>query len=369
MAAPMESSLRSGTGQYGAASQQAARPAAQPPAPPPPDERTEVYRPPQQGLIAHNALPPEPPTRNVNAPAAQAPRAAPPVPPPPPPTVAARPAPMPPRPSGSVPALPPAAAPAAHMPPRPSGPVPAVAMPPRPSGPALQPAVPVSNRTMTQTGPVPAPMPAHVHAPVAAPPPAPRAPAPMAQAHMAQAPVAQAAVAQPAAKSSASKWLVIAITALLMVGGAGVVVTKMGSGSDIEVVNLEPGELLYVSGVQTDARNVRMDGSSTYVISTAMNGRLRRFGTTMRKDVIDVRTLPEAMPQPGSSGTVSIGGKTGCYVKVGSDMLSGSTPVKTKVPAGQELEVTVSCPGQPVWMQKVMAVPGQDLELLPTFGQ
>jgi hypothetical protein len=100
-----------------------------------------------------------------------------------------------------------------------------------------------------------------------------------------------------------------------------------------------------------------------------MNGRLRRFGTTMRKDTIDVRTLPEAMPQPGSNGTVSIGGKTGCYVKVGSEMLSGSTPVKANVPAGQELEVTVSCPGQPVWVQKVMAVPGQDLELTPTPSQ
>jgi hypothetical protein len=191
----------------------------------------------------------------------------------------------------------------------------------------------------------------------------------MAHAPVPQAPVAQAAMAQAAAKSSVGKWIVLSITMLLLLGGSGVVVAKMGSGSDIEVINLEPGEQLYVSGVQTDARNVRMDGSSTYVISTAMNGRLRRFGTTMRKDTIDVRTLPEAMPQPGSNGTVTIGGKTGCYVKVGSEMLSGSTPVKANVPAGQELELTVSCPGQPVWVQKVMAVPGQDLDLTPTPGQ
>ncbi len=324
----------SGTGQYGAVPQQAARPATQPPASPP-DESTEVYRPVQQGLIAHNALPPEPPTRNAHAPApaAQAPRSAPLV-PPPPPTVAARPS------LSRVPVPPPAPAPAAPMPPRPSGPV-------------LQPAVPVSNRTMTQTAPMPAPM------PMAAPPPPPRA----------QAPVAQAAVAQAAAKSSASKWIVLSITAFLVVGGAGVVVSKAGSGSGIEVLNLEPGEQLYVSGVQTDARNVHMDGSSTYVISTAMNGRLRRFGTTMRKDTIDVRTLPEAMPQPGSNGKVHIDGKPGCYVKVGSEMLSGSTPVEANVPAGQELEITVSCPGQPVWIQKVMAVPGQELKLTPTSGQ
>ncbi|HZI11264.1 MAG TPA: serine/threonine-protein kinase, partial [Myxococcus sp.] len=49
-----------GTGQYGAVSQQAARP-PQPPAPTQ-EERTEVYRPSQPGLIAPSALPPEPPS-------------------------------------------------------------------------------------------------------------------------------------------------------------------------------------------------------------------------------------------------------------------------------------------------------------------
>lgn len=184
---------------------------------------------------------------------------------------------------------------------------------------------------------------------------------------MAHAPVAQAAVAQAAAKSSASKWIVLGITAILLVGGTGVVVSKAGSGSGIEVINLEPGEQLYVSGVQTDPKNVRLEGSSTYVLSTALNGRLRRFGTTSPKDVIDVRTLPEAVPQEGSSGTVSIGGKAGCYVKVGTEMLAGSTPVqKAKIEAGRELDVTVTCPGQPLWVQRVLAVPGQDLVLTPT---
>ena len=376
---PPESSLRSGTGarpvsgggtgQYGAVSQQAARPAAPPPPPAPTqEERTEIYRPVQQGLIAPSALPPEPPTRNVQegAPARQAPppppRNSPPVPPPPPPTVAARPAPMPPRPSMPVPAVPgPAAAP---MPPRHSGPVPA-APAPRPSGPALQPSVPVSSRTMTHTGPVPAPLYGQAAAPPPPPVAPPRAPAPVAAAHAPDlAPVAPVAPRR-AARSSVSKWIMLGTTSLLMLGGAGVVVSKLGSGSDIEIINLEPGEQLYVSGIQADARTVKMDGSSTYVISTAMNGHLRRFGTTMRKDVIDMRTLPEAMPQQNSTGTVSIGGKPGCYVKVGSDMLSGSTPVKTNIPAGKELEITVSCPGQPVWIQRVLAVPGQDLELTP----
>lgn len=159
------------------------------------------------------------------------------------------------------------------------------------------------------------------------------------------------------------------ITGLLMVAGAGVVVSKVGSGSGAEVINLEAGEQLYVSGLQTDPKNVRLEGADMYVISTAMNGRLRRFGTTSHRDVIDARTLPEAMPQQGSTGTVRVGGKAGCYVKVGTEMLSGSTPVKANIEAGRELEITVTCPGQPLWVQRVLAVPGQDLELTPQPNQ
>jgi hypothetical protein len=375
MAAPADGSLRngtgarpaagSGTGQYGAVPQPPAPPPARPSAPPPPtqgipqEDRTEVYRSSQQGLIAPNAMPPEfSPTNPVVPPARPSLSGAPAV-PPPPPTVASRPA-----------AIPqPAGAQVAPMASRSSGPAPAVPAP-RPSGPALQPAVPVSARTMTQTAPASAPMPASVAAPApapkapvaAAPAPAPKAPAAAAPAPKAPA----AAPVPPAAKSSATRWIVMGLTGILLLAGVGVVVSK-GSGSGIEVLNLEAGEQLYVSGVQTDPKNVRLEGSSTYVLSTALNGRLRRFGTTSPKDVIDVRTLPEAVPQEGSSGTVSIGGKAGCYVKVGTEMLAGSTPVqKAKIEAGRELDVTVTCPGQPLWVQRVLAVPGQDLVLTPT---
>ncbi|HZI06235.1 MAG TPA: protein kinase, partial [Archangium sp.] len=182
-------SLGSGTGQYGGAGPSATRPPAPPPATPPApplatpleiplatqgaDERTEVYRPAQQGLIAPKALPPEPPTV-AQGPAARASLSGVPVVPPPHPTVPSRPAVMVP-----PPAVPPRASlsgtPA--VPPRASGPGPAV--PPRASmsgvpavtgsRPALQPSVPVSPRAATQ-----------VAAPVGASPRAPVAPAPQA---------------------------------------------------------------------------------------------------------------------------------------------------------------------------------------------
>ncbi|MFL5356337.1 protein kinase domain-containing protein [Archangium sp.] len=351
----------SSTGQFGAVPQPSAPPRA-PAAPPPPpartetDERTEVYRPPQQGLIAPNAMPPEPPT--VTNPGAQPASSRPaPVVPPPPPTVASRPtalsspgmpsvpapasAPMPGRPSF---ASAPAAAAPAPVPGRPSlSPTPAV--PPRASGPALQPNVPVSGRSATHVGPAPAPVGAAARAAAA----------------QAQAP------AKPAApRSSPLKWVVIGIVGLLIVGGAGVVVPKMLSGGGVEVVNREPGEQLYVAGLRMeDPSGFSLEGATQNVVSTAVNGQLRRFGIAVRKDVIDVRTLPEARPEPGSKGKLHVGGQPGCFVKVGAEMAPGATPVAMSIEAGREIEVLVTCPNQPVWTRWVMAVPGQDVEVLP----
>jgi hypothetical protein len=114
-----------------------------------------------------------------------------------------------------------------------------------------------------------------------------------------------------------------------------------------------------------DASTLNLEGASQHVISTAMNGSLRRFGIPVRQDVIDVHTLPEARPEPGSKGTLRIGGQTGCFVKVGTDMLPSATPVTAPIDAGKELEVIITCSNQPVWSRWVMAVPGQELEIAP----
>ncbi|MFY0521885.1 protein kinase domain-containing protein [Archangium gephyra] len=359
----------SGTGQFGGAAPSATRSPAPPPATPPAppletplevplatqgaDERTEVYRPAQQGLIAPKALSPEPPTVLQPPVPARASMSGVPVVPPPHPTVPSRPAAM-------VP--PPAVPPRASMsgvpavPPRPSGPAPAV--PPRTSmpsvsavtgsRPALQPSVPVSPRTATQVAPT--------AAPVGAPPRAPAAPAPQ----------AAMSAARPAPRPSALKWAVLGVAGLLVVGGAAVVVPPLLSAGGVEIVNREPGEQLYVAGLRVeDARGLNLEGASQFVVSTSMNGRLRRFGIPVSKDVIDVRALPEARPEPGSKGTLRVGGMPGCFVKLGPDMLPGATPVSAPIAAGMELQVTVTCPNQPVWSRWVMAVPGQELEVVP----
>ncbi len=375
MAAPptgSRPSLGSGTGQYGAvapsAPRQPAPPAATPPSPPletplevplatqGADERTEVYRPAQQGLIAPKALAAEPPTEVQPPVPARASLSGVPVVPPPHPTVPSRPAVMVP-----PPAVPPRASlsSAPAVPPRPSGPAPAVppraSMSPVPavtgSRPALQPSVPVSPRAATQVAPT--------AAPVGAPPAAPRAPA-------APAPQAAMSAARPAPRSSALKWAVLGVAGLLVVGGAAVVVPKLLSDGGVEIVNREPGEQLYVAGLRVeDAQGLNLEGASQLVISTSMNGRLRRFGIPVSKDVIDVRALPEARPEPGSKGTLRVGGTPGCFVKLGSDMLPGATPVSAPIAAGMEMQVTVTCPNQPVWSRWVMAVPGQELEVVP----
>lgn len=227
------------------------------------------------------------------------------------------------------------------------------AVPPRASGPgpALQPNVPVSGRTATQMAPAVSPAGAAARAPATAA--QPQAPA--------QAP------AKPAApRSSPLKWIVPVVVGLLLVAGAGVVVPRMLSGGGVEVVNREPGEQLYVAGLRVeDASGFSMEGATQGVVSTAVNGQLRRFGIAVGKDVIDVHTLPEARPEPGSKGKLHIGGQPGCFVKVGAEMAPGATPVSMAIEAGREIEVLVTCPNQPVWTRWVMAVPGQDVEVVP----
>jgi hypothetical protein len=144
------------------------------------------------------------------------------------------------------------------------------------------------------------------------------------------------------------------------------VVPKLLSSDGVEVVNREAGEQLYVSGLRVeDPRGIDLEDGLQRVISTAMNGQLRRFGMSVHQDVIDVRSLPEAKPEPGSKGTLRVGGPAGCYVKVGADMVIGQTPVMAPIDAGRELQVIVTCANQPVWSRWVMAVPGQEVEVIP----
>lgn len=173
--------------------------------------------------------------------------------------------------------------------------------------------------------------------------------------------------AQPEAaeQGSAKKWILVAVC-IAVLGVAAFVATRlMDSGGGIEVINLAPGEKLYIGGLQVDSRAPRVDKPGALLVSTALEGKLHRFGRTERRDRIDVRTIPEALPQPGSTGTLILAGNSkGCTLKIG-DTVQPDGSAKTPIEAGKELPVIVSCPGGDGVAVSVMAVPGQEVELDP----
>ncbi|MCP3137339.1 serine/threonine-protein kinase [Pyxidicoccus xibeiensis] len=158
------------------------------------------------------------------------------------------------------------------------------------------------------------------------------------------------------------KWVGLGGGALLVVGAVALVLLR-GSGSGF--VNVEEGEHVYVGGQRLEQGTATFDPSGApLVVSTAVGGKLRRFGTTQQREGIDVRTLADAAHQPGTRGLLSVrDAPPGCQVQVGGTTLQGVTPlVKAPIEAGRELEVLVRCPTgvSKLW---VMAVPGQEIEV------
>jgi serine/threonine protein kinase len=268
--------------------------------------------------------------------------------------------------SGTHPAAP---APAQPSPQRPSTAVPALAAPPphRPS--VAVPAVAVgASPTARQTAQLPSPAPVARAVVPAQPQPLSRTALPAVAPAPVPVPPPPAQREPEAAESASRKWIGIA-AALVVLAGLGFLGMRMFGGSTgLEVVNLSPGERLYIGGLRVDGKPL-VDTTGGLLVSTAVDGRLRRFGRTERRDRIDVRTIPEALPQPGSTGTLNVSGElTGCSVTVGGQRLEGSTPLKASIEAGRELQVEVSCPGGKTSVS-VMAVPGQEVELKPRRQQ
>ncbi|NVJ23188.1 serine/threonine protein kinase, partial [Myxococcus sp. AM011] len=226
---------------------------------------------------------------------------------------------------------------------------------PRPSQPGHT-AVPVPQRPSSTALPASAPRPA----------PAPR---PSSPGHQSPVPVARPvppapAQGEPTASESGKgtwKWAALGGGLLLVVAVVAVVMLR-GPGSVF--LNLEEGEHVYVGGVRLEPGSKSLPAPPTgpMLIATALNGRLRRFGTTQLREDIDVRTLADAMPQPGTRGLLSVtSGESGCQVQVDGAPLPNRTPVtKASIEAGRELEVVVSCPGA-ASKQWVLAVPGQEI--------
>ena len=321
MAAPMDTRVGARSvpgGMPAVASAAASRPPAPPAAPAEgEEERTEMYRPAQQGLIAPQAMPPPPP------PLAVAPHAR--------PTAPARPSLSH---GAGVPAVPPRASLSS-----------APAVPARASGSMAPPAQPAAAR-MAQVAQAPA---AHV--------PATRAPLTA---------VARPPAASAPGRGSALKWVGLGALGVLILAGAGLLVPRLVGGGGVEVINLEPGEQLFIAGLHVDdVGAMNLDDANQHIVSTAVKGKIHRFGIAVHKDVIDVHTLPEAQLDEGSKATLHVGGTKGCFVKLGNAMAPGSTPISASIEAGKVLEVSVACLNQQPWSRAVLAMPDQEVEVLP----
>ncbi|RKH11384.1 serine/threonine protein kinase, partial [Corallococcus sp. CA041A] len=154
----------------------------------------------------------------------------------------------------------------------------------------------------------------------------------------------------------------------LIVGGVGLVLAGLAlvfllPKGGVEVRNAQEGERVYVSGVLLDASQGLPEGNTGWLISTAVDGKLHRFGKVPRSEHIDLRTLADAPPQAEARGMLSITGAQGCRVALGSQVLDGQTPLSNQMPAGREFEVRVTCGGKPDVVRWVMAVPGQGVVL------
>ncbi|WP_205525833.1 serine/threonine-protein kinase [Pyxidicoccus trucidator] len=248
---------------------------------------------------------------------------------------------------------------------RPSQPHPAVHQPARPSG-AVQavaptahaPHAPHANGAAQQGRPPPPPQVKPVVSAAVAHPARQTAQVPVVAPRPPPPPVAEEAPA----KSGSWKWMVLGGGGLLVLAAVAIVLLREpGSG----FINVEQGEQVYVGGLRLEQGSAPLAASQgPLLIATAVNGQLRRFGTTQLREDIDVRTLADARHQPGTHGLLSVKGSApGCQVHVGGAVLPGVTPlVKSPIEAGRELEVLVSCPSgvSKLW---VMAVPGQEIEL------
>ncbi|MFB1485181.1 protein kinase [Corallococcus sp. RDP092CA] len=350
------------------------------------------------------AAPPEPADRGTEVVSVADPMRPPAVPPPVAPPVAA-PAPRPSRPAAAPPAspLPPPTAvrPAAAAnlptrvgppPQRPSVSVPSVApvtVAPQPPAPARQGGTHAQYAASPASQPVASP-PTGTHAaygaahppPVSAPPPPVAPPPPPVTAPVATparppvapvaappAPVHAVAPAAPAPAAGApGRGLTPGQRKGLIAGGVGLVVAGLAlvfllPGGGVEVRNAQEGERVYVSGVLLDPDTRLPEDPSGWLVSTAVDGKLHRFGKVPRSEHIDLRTLADAAPQADARGTLSVTGAQGCRVALGAQVLQGQTPLASPLPAGREFEVRVSCGGKPDVVRWVMAVPGQGVAL------
>ncbi|RKH37480.1 hypothetical protein D7V93_42030 [Corallococcus llansteffanensis] len=150
---------------------------------------------------------------------------------------------------------------------------------------------------------------------------------------------------------------------VVLVGAVVAAVFMPGGG--VEIVNAQDGERVYVSGIRLEEDRTLPPSApaGSLLVATAVDGQLHRFGKVMQTERIDLRTLADAAPPPDSTGTLSVTGPTGCRVALGKQLLEGTTPLASRLPAGREFEVRITCGNRPDVVRWVMAVPGQGVAL------
>jgi serine/threonine protein kinase len=250
--------------------------------------------------------------------------------------------------------------------------------PTQPSHPAVTPARPAPARPPEEMTAVLTPRPdVGIKRPELSPPPShpPRKtetkPAPQAPSKPAPSPAAtQPAVATPPPRVAGPvRWIAIAL-GLMVVLGAVAFVGLRGGGHG-KVINLQPDEKLYLSGVRVEAEQLDLRDAKTKVVATASNGRVKRVGNVTSEAVLDVASLLDA-PANASAQQAMLQVESepaGCPVTVGGVQVGAGTPVGQEIDAGKETFVTVTCPNLPVWSRWVMGIGGQKISLHAVPGR
>ncbi len=159
----------------------------------------------------------------------------------------------------------------------------------------------------------------------------------------------------------------------LIFGGLVVVAAAVGGGlllmprgeAQVEIANLQANEQLFISGVEVDPLTLApQQTEAPVVVSVAVGGALKRMGTAKVGKVLDLQPLFEASASPGQTARLTVSSaEPGCPVEIDGTPAKGSTPLTANVAAGEVLELKVLCEGKPAWVRKILAAPGQQLDI------
>lgn len=161
-----------------------------------------------------------------------------------------------------------------------------------------------------------------------------------------------------------SPWVLVLGGLVAAVVAGAVVIFSLGGGPAVEVSSLRPGETLFISGLEVDPLTLRpQPDAPPVVVAVAVNGELKRMGTAKVGKVLDLQPLFEASGE-GQTARLSVTTKQpGCKVELDGKAAASPTPLSTSIPAGKAMELKVACGDKPAWTRRLLAVPGQQIEV------